>query len=556
MIYLLLFFFCTNSTRSDCCFIFPWFPFTHVINDNGEIDNVIYIKSVERGTGTILLRAWIPWENKGLISRFLVSAHCGRNGHLSAAETLKHLKKYVFWENMDSEVERFCMEDCLCCLKTQYASNPRPYAEQLHATERGQVVHFDFMYIGKPPKGYAHEFVYVLVIKDDFSGLVEVVPCDSADAETTAEALLWFKARYLSRWPDYFISDQGSHFNNNLMRILADTVGTTHRFTPTYQPCANGTVEIVNKSIKRVLSQLLIENHLGPHDWPYLLPAVHSFLNDVPGTNGYSPKQVFMGLPQYDPMHVILAPAAAKRRIQRMVVTEEFIATEVRQLREDLTRMHRKVIERNADRRARNIRHRDKALLRISKNKHVDSTLFGRYQATQGTGDDNLDKMYYYGSVNFHEGDFVLVAVPEPHKRHKLTARWQGPFRITDTISDYIYEVEHLLSRKRQQVHWSRLKFYCDDEIEQVVRLREFVRREDQVDTPMVDIILQHKQDPATLQHQFRIRWAGFTEEDDTWEDARFILSVDRVKVDSFLDRMTTGSRKKESLLDYLEMEE
>ena len=82
------------------------------------------------------------------------------------------------------------------------------------------------------------------------------------------------------------------------------------------------------------------------------------------------------------------------------------------------------------------------------------------------------------------------------------------------------------------------------------------MRREDQVDTPMVDRILQHKQDPATLQHQFKIRWAGFTEEDDTWEDARYILSVDRVKVDSFLDRMTTGSRKKESLLDYLEMEE
>jgi hypothetical protein len=87
-----------------------------------------------------------------LIARFLVAAHCGRNGHLSSTATLKHLKQHVFWEKMDEEVPRFCMEDCLCCLKTQHTSTPRPYSEQLHATERGQIIHFDFMYIGRPPE--------------------------------------------------------------------------------------------------------------------------------------------------------------------------------------------------------------------------------------------------------------------------------------------------------------------------------------------------------------------------------------------------------------------
>jgi transposase InsO family protein len=457
----------------------------HVINDNGEIDNVIYIKSVVRGEDDPRLQAWIPRDDKALIARCLVGAHCGRNGHLSAADTLKYLKKFVTWDGMDDEVKRFCMEDCLCCLKTQHTSTPRPFAHQLHATERGQVLHFDFMYIGKPPKGYAHEFVYVLVIKDDFSGLVEVIPCESADSETAAEGLIWFHTRYLTRWPDYFVSDQGSHFKNKLLRTLAQVVDASHRFTPTYHPCANGTVEIVNKSLRRLLTQLLLDNQLGPHDWPYVLPAVQSFLNDIPGVNGFSPKQVFMGLPLFDPTYVILAPAAVTRRIQRMQVREALLRDHVVALRGSLIEMHRTMTARNVARLERNARHRDNAMLRLSRNKHIDSTLFGRYQARQGSGDDDYDKKYFYDSVNFHEGDFVLVAVPEGerHKQHKLMARWKGPFRITRAVSDHVYEVEHLLNRKKQEVHWSRLKFYCDDELEELVKLREVVRREDQADS-------------------------------------------------------------------------
>ena len=87
------------------------------------------------------------------------------------------------------------------------------------------------------------------------------------------------------------------------------------------------------------------------------------------------------------------------------------------------------------------------------------------------------------------------------------------------------------------------------------MKLREVVRREDQEDS-QVESFVQYKHDAESFTHQFRIRWTGFTEDDDTWEDARYIYSLDRSKVDAFLNRMTTGSRKKESLLDYLEIEE
>jgi hypothetical protein len=265
-----------------------------------------------------------------------------------------------------------------------------------------------------------------------------------------------------------------------------------------------------------------------------------------------------MGLSLFDPLHVILAPAGTKRNIAKMQVTRAFLNDHVVHLKESLEEMHRKVEIRTVGKRERNTRARDKAMLRTSKNKHVDSTLFGRYQDRQGSGDDVYDKRYFYDSVNFHEGDFVLVAVPqgERHKQHKLMARWKGPFRITRAVSDHVYEVQHLIHREKlQEVHWSRLKFYCDDELEQIVKLRDVVRREDQEDS-QVESIVQYKYDAESLTHQFRIHWTGFTDDDDTWEDARYILSLDRAIVDSFLSRLTTGSRKKEALLDYLDIRE
>ena len=127
------------------------------------------------------------------------------------------------------------------------------------------------------------------------------------------------------------------------------------------------------------------------------------------GSNGFAPKNVFMGLPLYDPMYVILAPSQTTRRIRQLAVTSaEFLTEFVGKLQADLSQMHRKVEERNMDRRDRNLRHRDNAMLRISRNNQVDSTLFGRYQATPGSGDVDFDKKYFYDSVNFHEGDFVL----------------------------------------------------------------------------------------------------------------------------------------------------
>ena len=63
----------------------------------------------------------------------------------------------------------------------------------------------------------------MLIIKDDFSGMVEFFPSQSAEAAYVARSLSeWFSRHRLAR---IWISDTGSHFKNQVMQLLAKEMG-------------------------------------------------------------------------------------------------------------------------------------------------------------------------------------------------------------------------------------------------------------------------------------------------------------------------------------------
>jgi hypothetical protein len=65
-------------------------------------------------------------------------------------------------------------------------------------------------------------------------------------------------------------------------------------------------------------------------------------------------------------------------------------------------------------------------------------------------------------AVKFDKGDYVLVAVAEPQNLSKLQPRWNGPYQITDVVSDWVWVVKHLVSKVEKTVHAFRLQFYSD----------------------------------------------------------------------------------------------
>ena len=169
------------------------------------------------------------------------------------------------------------------------------------------------------------------------------------------------------------------------------------------------------------------------------LPVVQANLNHspVPSLGGKAPVEVFTGLPASSPLAYTVIPGTSGTI--EVSMEPEAIAQKVERLRESLRDMHIKVSE---------IRDR-------------------RRQAARSRSS---------GAVcNFSVGNFVLWSrIDKWIRGTKLMARWIGPFRVVEALQ-HSFMVEHLLTADRYEVHGSRLKYYCDADLEVTTVLREHV---------------------------------------------------------------------------------
>eukprot|EP00171_Calliarthron_tuberculosum_P021340 IDg21340t1 len=172
---------------------------------------------------------WIPESDTLLKMRIMIAAHTGLAGHRGWRTTKASISSCFYWKKMDEDVE----------------------------SERGMC--------------------YTLIIKDDLSGYVWLVPTESTDAKIVANTLLtWFSSFGVVR---NWVSDRGSHFKNELIRILKESLQGHHHFTLAYCPWSNGTVEVVCRELLRALRALLSEFKLSAKRWPSVFPLVQSALN-------------------------------------------------------------------------------------------------------------------------------------------------------------------------------------------------------------------------------------------------------------------------------------
>ena len=93
--------------------------------------------------------------------------------------------------------------------------------------------------------------------------------------------------------PERLITDGGSHFKNALVDSALTRLGTDRRTTMEYMPQTNGTIEIVNRSIKRLLRALVSEYHMHKQRWPQLIPQVTFVLNHTKTKRLCAPVELF-----------------------------------------------------------------------------------------------------------------------------------------------------------------------------------------------------------------------------------------------------------------------
>jgi hypothetical protein len=90
-------------------------------------------------------------------------------------------------DNDGQGCQGLCAELLALCRYYSWRQVPRLLGTQLHATKPNEILHFDFLYIGLSRTG---KYQYLLRLKDDLVGYLWLVPCRTADAAATVDALM------------------------------------------------------------------------------------------------------------------------------------------------------------------------------------------------------------------------------------------------------------------------------------------------------------------------------------------------------------------------------
>ncbi|RAW25519.1 hypothetical protein PC110_g18060 [Phytophthora cactorum] len=212
---------------------------------------------------------WVPAAARNLIRRLCIITHCGPQGHRDAM--LAHIGRLF------------------------HVPNPQ------QCSERNQALHWDFLYL-RESNG---ELKYPLVMKDDASHYCELVMCETPTSTVEADAIMKWYSRF--GIPKDWVSDQGTHFKNEVISELCTRLKCKQIFSPAYSPWTNGSIELVNRDILQVLRVLILEYKLNHRDWPRLIPVVQGNLNHtaVPSLPGKTPAKLFTGLEPPSPLQTV-----------------------------------------------------------------------------------------------------------------------------------------------------------------------------------------------------------------------------------------------------------
>ncbi|CAF2074120.1 unnamed protein product [Rotaria magnacalcarata] len=127
---------------------------------------------------------------------------------------------------------------------------------------------------------------------DYFTRWVDAIALPNCSAQTTAQTIF---NDYICRYgvPKSILSDQGTHFNNQLMDFMAKLIGYNHTFSTVYHPQSNGMVERFNATFVPQLAKL--HDHENNNWDEYLSPVVFAYNTGIHSTTQYSPFQLQFG---------------------------------------------------------------------------------------------------------------------------------------------------------------------------------------------------------------------------------------------------------------------
>ncbi|CEO95372.1 hypothetical protein PBRA_009638 [Plasmodiophora brassicae] len=152
-----------------------------------KIEDGVYFDEADRLWKNESKAVLIPCHQdcKSLRLRILVIGHCASAGHRASEVTKQMITERFFWTKINQDIEAMCQQ-CLHCITTRGGKKvPRPLGEVLHGHQPFDVLTMDYLYV-EPVRGADHKYKYILLLKDDFSGYVRLIPSAEATSRVAA----------------------------------------------------------------------------------------------------------------------------------------------------------------------------------------------------------------------------------------------------------------------------------------------------------------------------------------------------------------------------------
>jgi transposase InsO family protein len=404
--------------------------------------------------------------------RAISAVHNSTVGHMGIDVTLQRLRsREGEWASQRREVQEF-IQSCPVCQKAS-TKRPRNQGEH-HVVSRLQPMECVSVDSVGPLPVSAEGYDYVIVLIDNFSRFVELVPTKGTTSQEAARALMSFVGRY--GVPKTILSDRGPQYVNQTIEALTKALRIEHQLTMAYSHEENGIVERAMQPVMKHLRAIILSENVKDH-WQTYLPLVQRIMNsNVHSATGHAPSAiVFGGLIDLD--RDILTDRSNEEREGSM---NDYV--------EDLRRRQREICE-------------------------LSRQVQERLQV------ENLARNATNPATEFKVGDKVLVEHRpnrgRPRPPDKLAMYWEGPFVITAKERISFYRVQNLANVNRcLTVHVSQIKPFVYDP--QYVNPREVARTDNQLFE--VEEVKRHRGDPKYKSRlQFLIKWAGYDDSENTW---------------------------------------
>eukprot|EP00924_Labyrinthula_sp_SR-Ha-C_P001902 augustus_masked-scaffold_30-processed-gene-2.69-mRNA-1 protein AED:0.48 eAED:0.48 QI:0/-1/0/1/-1/1/1/0/1817 len=415
-----------------------------------------------------------------LVTRVIVGLHVSR-GHPSEREERLYLKEFYFAGLKNSDVElllRSFRRRCLHCSRTPRLIR-RPFNLTQLATNRRQILHADYLYV--------NTVGYILVVLDGCTRKTQLTFSENASSEAVVDALLKWRGDF--GFNPYFllVTDNASHFANDLMEKLTRTISFEQSFSIAYAPWTNGAIETTNSIILKHMRSLISQYSLHETQWPSLIPLLNHIINNKPSDRrgGYTSNELFLFYRLETPLY-LQDPKHFSLKIEKQLKEPKDpskLMLEADNIMKILDERCRKAYELTR-------------IARLAENKRKSK---------------NISRV-----IQFSPGDYVLVSEKGTMAaQEKTRITWHGPYQVTEIVSRDIYKVESLMGKERI-VHATRMWFYSTKKPLGNHKLRQvFMHNFDAVEVDRIlDVRLRGTQRPR---FEAKIRWRGFDKEDDEW---------------------------------------